>query len=55
MNAASSRGQHPVIDASVSLKWALNDEESVPETAQLRDDALAPSLPIMGETLEASK
>lgn len=30
-----------VVDASVSLKWALDDEEEVPKAIELRDFALA--------------
>ena len=30
-----------VVDASVSLKWALNDEETISQAVALRDDALA--------------
>lgn len=30
-----------VIDASVSLKWALDDEDGVTEAVALRDDAIA--------------
>src|SRR5262249_60782735 len=38
--AASDR-TYLVIDASVSLKWALDDEDGVTEAVALRDDAIA--------------
>jgi predicted nucleic acid-binding protein len=38
----SRRNEPPalVVDASVALKWALNDEEAVPQAVALRDDGL---------------
>ncbi|SRR6266545_4288728 len=38
---ATSNCAYFVIDASVSLKWALDDEDGVAEAVALRDDAIA--------------
>jgi predicted nucleic acid-binding protein len=40
-----------VVDASVSLKWALDDEDSVEEAIALRDDALRYQIPLLAPTL----
>jgi predicted nucleic acid-binding protein len=41
--SASAAADPPylVVDASVSLKWALDDEDSVPQAIALRDAAIA--------------
>ena len=37
---ASAARPYAVVDASVSLKWALDDEEAVAEAVALRDAAI---------------
>ena len=40
-----------VVDASVSLKWALNDEDAVEQAIALRDDALAGQFQMVAPSL----
>ena len=40
-----------VVDASVSLKWALDDEEAVAQTIALRDDAVEGRLTLFAPSL----
>lgn len=40
-----------VVDASVALKWQLDDEECVPQAIALRDDCLKKSIEMCAPTL----
>jgi len=46
-----SRPDYVVVDASVSLKWALDDEEAVAQAVALRDAAIAGRFQIVAPSL----
>lgn len=51
MTASTTLGRHLVIDASVTLKWALDDEDAVTQATALRDHALDNHIEMMAPSM----